>query len=369
MKINKVLQEAAEEMSAQEVVKSGEADAATVQNAEKMLGGGESDAVYSDEEGYIEQILSKYLRLNRRAAKMKKGFKNVLFVGPAGSGKTARIEAWAQHNNINLVHVKAAAMDQTDVDGLMSKSETNPGTAYKLSPTQFDALDNVPDSVLFLDEFNRAPKNVRATLLTLIQDHTIPDYRLENGVRYLKNFLFTIAAINPVNAQYNTASLDDAEEDRFFTYEQDYDNAATKGYLIDYINRELKDTEDPEERKELRGQIKLVDTLLSSPDFRFDNAQDIDTARRAGYTKSLSSRSFQDVIEASGGTKEGLLDVWNNRCNPLKKSMIEDILANYQDVEDEATDTLKNHRTRSSMFKKKETAYDKLMAHGLDLGL
>ncbi len=121
---------------------------------------------------------------------------------------------WARKNGINLVSKKCATMDETDLGGAMSPDTENKGVAQRLTTDDFDSLDK-PNSVLFLDEYNRARAEVRTPLMELINNHIIPDNRHASGNRFLPNFLFTIAAINPPNGRYNTDEMDDAENTRF----------------------------------------------------------------------------------------------------------------------------------------------------------
>ena len=52
------------------------------------------EPLVSDDEGQIESVLNHTLSLNLRAHRNNdRNFSNVLFVGEAGSGKTARINA------------------------------------------------------------------------------------------------------------------------------------------------------------------------------------------------------------------------------------------------------------------------------------
>lgn len=336
-----------------------------IQNADRILDNPEE--VSNPDQ--IKDTLNKLLKKNKNEIKHGTyNFQNVLFVGPAGTGKTSRIKAWAAENNINLVTVIASSMDETDLGGILSKDEEDPGTVKKLSSKEFDALDNVPNSVLFLDEFNRAPHSVRGPLLSLIQDHIVRDDRLDTKERRLKHFLFTIAAINPADENYNTDQLDDAEMSRFRVKNIYHDNINTRDYLIKSLQKkidsEMATDNDPETILEYRGQQKLANVLLSSPDFEFDSPADVEASKMNGNGLILTSRTLTNAIEGSDGTKEDFLDGWNDYCNSLKKSMVIDILSGYEDVQDEATAALDGHQSQSR-FVKKQSAWDKLSSLGI----
>lgn len=244
-------------------------------------------------------------------------------------------------------------MDDTDLGGALSPDRESGRVAVKLASTEFDELDNVPDSVLFLDEFNRAPRSVRGTLLTLIQDHTIPDNRVKGKTRYLKNFLFTIAAVNPADANYNTDELDDAELSRFKRVDVYHDKLNTRNYLIDQLNRKIADSTDPEEIREYEGQKGIINTLLSSREFSFDSPQDVENSKENGNGLITSARTLTNLLFYCDGTKDDFLDNWNDFCNSTKKPSVEIILSNYEDVDDKANDALKGG-TESNVFAQKE---------------
>ena len=105
--------------------------------------------------------------------------------------------------------------------------------------------------------------------------------------------------------------------------------------------------------------MKLIDTLLSSSDFKFDDAEQRDKdSDTPGYNKlPLDYRTFEQAIQTSDGTKEGLLKVWKRCSNNLRYDMIEDILEDYVDVDDKANDALKGG-TDSEIFKKHESNWD-----------
>ena len=328
-------------------------------DAENILGDDtRMESVYT--EGKLERLLDRMLRKNENEIRLGTyDFQNLLVVGPAGSGKTAKIKNWAAHNNINLVTVIASAMDETDLGGILAKDEKDPGTVHKLSSKEFDTLDS-KRSVLFLDEWNRAPKSVRAPLLSLIQEHTVRDDRLPSKKRMLKGFLFTVAAINPADENYDTDELDDAEKNRFRTMYVSYDNEEVRQYMHKQLQWKIDNTSDEEIKKEYIGQQRLADTLLSDSRFTFDNNEDHELSKESGNGLLLSSRSLMNALTGSDGTKDDFLDIWSDYCNNLKLPVITDILSNYVDVEDEATNALKGHDTESSLLKKRSNLFGQM---------
>lgn len=331
-----------------------------VKNAQQAL---DSPNVVSTA-GDIEDSLDRALKVNLRNQRVGiRQFENILFIGPAGSGKTARIEAWAKKNNINLVKVLASVMDDTDLGGaIVPGTGEHAGTVHRLASTEFDELGSVPRSVLFLDEWNRANKNVRGTLLTLIQDHVIRDDRLPGKSRYLPNFLFTIAAVNPANANYNTDELDDAERSRFKEIDVGPDPANLLRYLTATLSNEIEQLKNsPEDQAEVRGQLGIATALLSNKEFTLDSPSDIDRSKESGNGLILSSRTFTNCLLDSNGTKADFLANWNRFCNSLKFTMVERILKNYQDVKDKANDAIRDKST-SSVFAQREDSYTRLKA-------
>lgn len=334
----------------------------TVKKADKILDDPKVEYVYN--EGQIEKELNELLAINEEELEFgTHNFQNLLLVGPAGTGKTSRVNTWAKAHGINLVTVIASAMDETDLGGILSKDEEDTGTIKKLSSKEFDSLET-PKSVLFLDEFNRAPHSVRAPLLSLIQDHEIRDDRVASKKRFLKGFLFTVAAVNPADTNYNTDELDDAEKSRFEVQYVALDNLNTRDYLIGTLQKKIDKSSSDAQKKKFEGQQRLANKLLSSKKFRFDNDEDIEMSKINGNGLLLTARTFTNALTRCNGTKEDFLRVWDNYCNNLKKDMVIDILADYKDANDKATQGLDSHETESPMFTKRQSAADKLAAGG-----
>ena len=325
-------------------------------------------------QGQIESVLDRALKVAKRVAgKEGVSYPNVLFISEAGLGKTAVCRAWARANGINLVEVRGSTLDPTDIGGLFAPPEKGETRAKKISTGIFEPLEQ-PNSVLFLDEMNRANKAVRNALLELINSHYLPDpNNPQGGQRFLPNFLFTIATINPPSGEYNADALDPAEASRFRNVSLTADNK----YILKYLEKiyteaaeKARKSGDSEEALENEGRKKLAQTLLNSKKFTFDDSQDISMGRdKLDYQyHPLNYRSLNMLLDTCDGTKEDFLDLWNDMCNPLKKSTVEGILANYVDVDDKANDALKAD-TDSEVFKKKKSPLDALKAAYPDLNL
>lgn len=319
-----------------------------------------------DEHNYIFRALDRALKraLLIQGKQLKRQYPNIMLHGEGGLGKTAMVSQWAARNNINIVNKKASTMDETDLGGAMSPSTERKGIAQRLTTDDFDSLDK-PRSVLFLDEYNRARPEVRTPLMELVNNHIIPDNREASGFRFLPNFLFTVAAINPdtKKRRYEVIPLDSAEMTRFSHIDVVPLIKSFKSHLLKELKSELDAIGDDEDFADLvletKGKIKLAETILNSDEFKFDDTkQRDDDWSTPGYNKiPLDYRSFEQAIMNSDGTKEGLLAVWKQNSNNLRYDMIEDILENYVDVDDKANDALKGG-TDSDIFKKRETNWD-----------
>lgn len=324
------------------------------------------------DKGDIESVLDRVLKVAKRANRrgQRGDYPNVLLIGEAGTGKSARVRQWAAENGVNLMEVRAAGMDATDIGGAIAPNKEG-DTVVRLASTEFDKL-NRPNSVLFLDEYNRAPREVRTNLLELVNSHVVPDSREEGGQRFLPNFLFTIAAINPPNGRYNTDEMDDAERSRFRTVDVTFDPINLNQFLSKRFDKLADDPDnDEEERLEYIRKKAIANRLLTSKKFSFDTPEDMDTGRdRYGENyKPLNYRSLTLLLDQSDGTKEDILALWPQFVNAGKKRMAEDILSDYVDVDDKANAALAKG-TKSDVFSKTTTPWDILLnKYGDQLGL
>lgn len=289
-----------------------------------------------------------------------KNFVNLLIVGVGGTGKTSMIEQWAHSRGLNLVTKATSIMDEADLNGI-PVAALGDKSAQRLGTSEFDSLDE-PDSVLFLDEYNRGRATVRGTLLKLIQGHTIPDPSSKGSIKFLPNLLFTIGAINPADPNYNIGDpLDDAELSRFVIYVQE---GSDKYEYLDWITKTLKKRgeilgrikkEDPrmknsdERLRANQRRIDLITFLVNDKRFAFDDQEAIDKAHSESNDTTLppmllSFRTLTQALYASDGTVNSFLYYYQQAANRQKFNLIKLILTPYKEKEDKANQALDKYK-------------------------
>lgn len=343
-------------------------EAVTIDQAAREL---EAEKVAAENKNQIEKVLDRSLKIARRKAKSGDhgDFPNVLLISDAGFGKTDMVRQWAAKNGINLVQKNLGTMGPEAFGGIIAKDSKDPRYATRLGTNEMIRSLSKPNSVLFLDEYNRSKTEIRGAVLTLVQNHMVWDPTEENEERFLDNFLFTIAAINPPNASYKGAKeLDPAEQSRFFSLNMVPDPIEHLKYLTDVYTKELNATDDPDERKEFQGKLNMCKLILTSPEFSYDSGVDIEENSDDPSYKPLNYRSFKLAMDRCDGTKDDFLDIWSHYCNPNKKKIIETILKEYKDVDDKATQAIKGETT-SNVFAQKKSNLQKLKDAFPELGL
>lgn len=343
-------------------------EAVTIDQAAREL---EAEKVAAENKNQVEKVLDRSLKIARR--KSKSGdhgdFPNVLLISDAGFGKTDMVRQWAAKNGINLVQKNLGTMGPEAFGGIIAKDSNDPRYATRLGTNEMIRSLSKPNSVLFLDEYNRSKTEIRGAVLTLVQNHMVWDPTEENEERFLDNFLFTIAAINPPNASYKGAKeLDPAEQSRFFSLNMTPDPIEHLKYLTDVYTKELNGTDDADEKKEFQGKLNMCKLILTSPEFSYDSGVDIEENSDDPSYKPLNYRSFKLAMDRCDGTKDDFLDIWSHYCNPNKKKIIETILKEYKDVDDKATQAIKGETT-SNVFAQKKSNLQKLKDAFPELGL
>lgn len=264
---------------------------------------------------------------------------DILITGLPGSGKTGITKQWARDRGVNLCYVNAKDDDLGAViNGFPVAVDTvdEKGNPIKAVDRAYSkVLDKLkrPMSVLFLDEFNRAAPKLRASLLTLINEHSVAGPG-DDGYYTFENLLFTIACINPsVPTDPGAMDLNDAEMSRFVT-KLDWDSKVEDAvrYIGFYVNKTIAnlDKNDPDyaylyvEHKKI---YNLAMALLNDYRFGFDTRDDLPDLFNDKKTM-LNQRAITDGLMAYGSDKKLFLDWVDHSSGFLQKNidMIHDIL-------------------------------------------
>jgi MoxR-like ATPase len=129
-------------------------------------------------------------------------------VGLHGTGKSSVVKQWCQENGYDMIDVRLGQMaDAGDIIGLPEFHSDAHGkfTKYVL-PDFFPRKEKV---VIFLDEINRASKDLLQAVFELVYDKSIKGNKLPKDC-------FVIAASNPATDDYAVLDFSDsAFQDRF----------------------------------------------------------------------------------------------------------------------------------------------------------
>lgn len=340
-------------------------------------------------ENRLTKIFDDALATAKRA--MRRGRKanaNVLIEGLPGSGKTAIVEAWCNHNGLVLCPINVTDPKlETAINGMplrdLTAEERN-----KITQVRSDLFDNTllnPENkgkcILFVDELNRQQDDqIRRPLMSLFNEKRNADKSLD----FSETLLFTIVCINPSGLKYKdkgVVDLNDAEIGRFgantYMGDQGYDSNVEDAlkYCDAYFEHNMlelginvnpnsaygkrtgivgpwKKKFSEEDLEDIDSELKIHDLwsyILSHVDFEFDSRADLDDLHN--YKKTLlSARTLYDLIFDSDGDvqrflrkigevayKDGKEVVSGGGANLLVKDvkMLQKILASYiQDIKE-----------------------------------
>lgn len=271
---------------------------------------------------------------------------DLLVCGLPGSGKTGITKQWAKDRGVNLFYLNAKDDDLgANLNGFpVSKTIKDEDNEERTVVTRafsnaLNALDK-PNSVLFLDEFNRAAPKLRAVLLTLINEHAVTGDG-EDGFRYFDNLLFTVACINPsVPTDPGAMDLNDAEMSRFVDT-MDWDSKVPDAikYIRFHLNKLLKALKPDDENYNFfyiryHKILNLAEALLGHPLFEFDSRDDLLDLFN-DKAKMLNQRAITDALMSHGYSKAKFLN-WVDKYSKFldkDKEMIHSILDSWVEPE------------------------------------
>ena len=185
-------------------------------------------------------------------------------------------------------------------------------------------------------------------------------------MRYFPNFLFTVAAINPSKkAGYRTYELDQAELSRYRNMSVGVENDVTMNYLIDYYKAEAEDNKELGDEKgvyESLGRAQLAKAIVGNRGFDFDTTESLEELEENEDWNGIGTapRNLTLLLDNSDGTKDDVIELWDEYCNNLQLPLIKRILANYKDVDNKANSVFKQGTDSDLLNKRKGSGMDRL---------
>ena len=270
---------------------------------------------------------------------------NVIFYGRDGFGKRSMIRQWARKNDINLVEIDVSAIEDVVKKGpgvFVDPKHPNKFSSVRISNFR-DAL-MTPRTVFLLSNYVCADDKKRNYVRSLIKDRYY-DFTLQNAY----NFLFAIVVALPHSMEERRYRLDISESSCFMDCNIEPDPLEHLRYLDRVYREELEDAKKSEDEKWIReaaGKLALAHHILRDQRFAYTTEEREKEGKKEYNIISLDEshtpfvsfvptnyRNFKGAIDVSNGTKAGLLEQWNGCCDHAQKSVIEEILSDYKDIE------------------------------------
>jgi MoxR-like ATPase len=200
-----------------------------------------------------------------------------MLIGRAGFGKSEMVAQWARKNNIHLYEIDLSTASPELFGGVVARDPDDPGYSTTLPSKELLNELSVPNTVLFLDEYNRAKDSIRAPLHTLVLDRKIRDPKTPGGWRDMSDtLLFAVAALNPSSSSYRGAKpLEPSEVSRYRILQREGDPLKHLNYLTTLYTSVIKDEDaDEDEKQEAQGKLALATKILKDPDFSYTTAEE-----------------------------------------------------------------------------------------------
>lgn len=245
----------------------------------------------------------------------------VLLEGPHGIGKSQVIEQFAQNNKMHMFPLFLSTQETGDLIGIPTDDVVEGVKVTTWSkPTWLQEMESMAargiECVLFLDELNRAPLDVRQSALQLVLEGKIHEHSLPrvNGRKTL-----VVAAINPAD-DYQVQELDPALLDRFLCLElkvsaPDWLEWARDNEVMNVIRDFVSEFPDrlhytPDEGKgpTPRAWTKLSDLL--------------------SFSEGISKATLFDIIKGRLGSEVGaqFFGYYDNYVDVIKADDVEDFI-------------------------------------------
>jgi hypothetical protein len=164
----------------------------------------------------------------------------VMLIGVHGCGKSQMVAEIAKRMGRKILDIRLSQYSEGDILGI--PYQTDEGTTRFYPPDTFKIAADEP-CVLFLDELNRASREVRQAVFQLADSHRL-------GSLDVHPETIIVSACNPDDYSYQVHTLDPAELDRWFIFPfqpsvQEWldwaDKAGVAKVVTDYIKKNQHD--------------------------------------------------------------------------------------------------------------------------------
>lgn len=147
---------------------------------------------------------------------------NVLFSGPAGVGKSEKVQQWCRENKLPFIDLRAAYLEAPDVIGFPTVEVVDGRQVTRHNLPEFWPTGG--KGVLILEEPNRGTTSVLNTFMQLLTDRRIHTYE------FPKEWMI-VALINPETAEYDVNTMDAALKNRFAIFDVQYDKKTFVNFM------------------------------------------------------------------------------------------------------------------------------------------
>jgi len=160
----------------------------------------------------LKEVLTRIINTKQRVP--------IIIKGDAGIGKSWIVKQVAEDLKMKIVDLRLAQCEPGDLIGLPRTDPETKKTIW-LAPEWFPKASDVPNGmILFLDELNRAPIDVRQAIFQLLTEYKMHTHTLPDNV-------YLVSAINPDDGKssYQVEQFDPAMVNRmcFLNLETDVD--------------------------------------------------------------------------------------------------------------------------------------------------
>lgn len=271
-----------------------------------------------------------------------------LLWGSHGIGKTESVKQYAQENNLGLVMLNLGTQEVGDLIGL---PDFDTSSGYKVTQNIMPSwwpTDKNSEGIIFLDEVNRARRDVLQAVFSLVLEKRLHQHYLPEGWSI-------VAAANPASEDYIVTDIDD------------------KAFISRFCNIPIfADAEDwCEYASEKKVDGTIVSFLRENPNlFKTDNGFSYDVIRPSNRSAMLLDSlkklnpphdMFKEFVFGILGSETGTM--YLKHCDEYQTYIKgEDVLQRFSSVKGKIEEIVKSGKRLDMLVNTSEEVYNVLDA-------